>query len=520
MDRRRFLSKAGKTGIALATLPGVVDSFSVRALAHGNDALDRLLGTGDRILVLIQMAGGNDGLNTIVPITIDKYYTDRPSIAIPKSSTLRLTDDLGWHPAMAGFRDAFDDGRLAVVQGVTYPNPDRSHFRGTDIWLTATDADVFASTGWMGRYLETLAPGYPATLPDHPLAIQIGTSISLGLLGSQGSVGISFRDPDEFYRLVNTGSSEEVPASPSSDTPAGREIDFMRNVARSANVYAKVVKQAADKGTASVSYPTSDLGAKLKVVAQLISGGLSSRIYLLSWAGFNFDTHANQGGVAGTHANLLRELSEAVAAFMADMKAQGHDDRIAGMTFSEFGRRVMENGSQGTDHGTAAPLFVFGKHVNGGIYGKHPSLTDLDDRGDMLMQHDYRDIYASVLLQWLGAPATLAQNVLFKDFASTALPLFKSATSVNDTSRPASIGITSIGPNPAVDHVRIRVDVPPFSNANVVVRDMAGNAVRTTAVDAWAGTCDLDVRGLPQGSYVVTLTADRQTVHSFLTVSR
>lgn len=520
MDRRRFLRNAGRTGIALATLPGIVDSVSVQAMAKGNEALEQLLGTGDRILVLIQMAGGNDGLNTVVPVTIDNYYSNRPTIAIAAKDTLRINDDLGWHPAMTGFRDAFDAGNLAIVQGVTYPNPDRSHFRGTDIWLTATDADVFKSTGWMGRYLETLAPGYPATLPEHPLAIQIGSALSLGLLGSQGGVGITFRDPDEFYRLVNTGSADEVPAGATGDTPAGREIDFMRNVARAANVYAKVVKQAADKGKTTVTYPNSELGAKLKVVSQLISGGLSSRVYLLSWAGFNFDTHANQGGAAGVHANLLRELSESVTAFMADMKAQGHDDRIAGMTFSEFGRRVMENGSQGTDHGTAAPLFLFGKHVNGGVYGSHPSLTDLDDRGDMLMRHDYRDIYASVLLQWLGAPTTLAQDVLFRDFSASALPIFNTSTGVHDTSRPAQARILSIGPNPAVDHVRIRVDVPPLSTASIVVRDMAGAAVCTASVDAWSGVCDINLRGLAQGSYVVTLLADRHVVHGFLTVRR
>ena len=433
---------------------------------------------------------------------------------------MRINDDLGWHPSRAGFRDVFDAGNLAIVQGVTYPNPDRSHFRGTDIWLTATDADVFKSTGWMGRYLESLAPGYPATLPEHTLAIQIGSALSLGLLGSQGGVGITFRDPEEFYRLANTGAVDEVPAGDIGDTPAGREIDFMRNVARAANVYAKVVKQAADKGKNTVSYPNSDLGSKLKVVSQLISGGLSSRVYLLSWAGFNFDTHANQGGTAGVHANLLRELSEAVTAFLADMKAQGHDDRIAGMTFSEFGRRVMENGSQGTDHGTAAPLFVFGKHVNGGVYGAHPSLTELDDIGDMLMRYDYRDVYASVLLQWLGAPSTLAQTVLFNDYSATALPIFNTATGVHDTSRPSSIRIVSMGPNPATDFVQVRVDVPPLSSAALVLRDMAGAVVRTVSVDAWTGVGHLDVRGCAAGTYMVTLTADRYTVHGFLTVRR
>lgn len=520
MDRRRFLRNAGRTGIALATLPGVVDSFSVRALAHGHDALDRLLGAGDRVLVLIQMAGGNDGLNTVIPVTNGRYYDNRPSIAVPKASTHRINDTLGWHPSMTGFRDLFDAGNMAIVQGVTYPNPDRSHFRGTDIWLTATDADVFKSTGWLGRYLETLAPGYPTTLPEHPLAIQIGTSQSLGLLAEQGPVGISFRDPDEFYRLVNTGGSDEVPPGDIDDTPAGREVDFMRTIARSANVYARVVKSAADKGTAATTYPNTDLGAKLKVVAQLISGGLTSRVYLVSWANNNFDTHANQGGATGAHANLLGDLSSSVAAFMADLKQQGLDERVTGMTFSEFGRRVSENGSQGTDHGTAAPLFVFGKHVNGGVYGNDPDLVDLDEIGDLKMQHDYRDVYASVLLQWFGATGTLAQDVLFRDFSQSALPLFDGTVGVQEDRPSSTVGIRSITPNPASDVVDVRVDVAPFATAGITVRDMQGRVVRTVSVDSWAGSARLDVRGLAQGTYVVTVDADRTSVHGVFHVRR
>lgn len=520
INRRRFLRNAGRTGIAVATLPGIVDSMSMRALAQGTDELDKLLGASDRILVLIQMAGGNDGLNTVVPVTDPKYYDNRPSISLRKEDTHRINDTLGWHKSMSGFRDLYDAGNIAVVQGVTYPNPDRSHFRGTDIWLTATDTDVFKSTGWLGRYLSTFAPNYPTVLPEHPLAIQIGTSISLGLLVDQGPIGISFRDPDEFYRLVNTGASEEVPPGDVEDTPAGREVEFMRNIARSANVYARVIKEAADKGATAQQYPTTDLGAKLKVVSQLISGGLKSRVYLVSWANNNFDTHANQGGAAGAHANLLGDLSTSVAAFMADLKTQGLDERVTGMTFSEFGRRVAENGSQGTDHGTAAPLFVFGTSINGGVYGNNPSLTDLDERGDLLMQNDYRDVYASILLQWFGSSNSLAQDVLFRDFSKTALPIFNGRVSVRNTEKQTSCAITSITPNPAVDVATVRVDVAPFADAGLVVTDMQGRTVRTVQVDSWGGVANIDVQGLAQGTYVISLTADRNTVHGFLQVRR
>lgn len=521
MNRRRFLRAAGTSGLALATLPAVVDSFTVRALAAGDGGLDRLLAGSDRILILIQLQGGNDGLNTAVPYADPLYYKRRPNIAIPAHQALRIDDTLGWHPSLSGFDDLYKDGKLALVQGVTYPNPDRSHFRGTDIWLTATDADVFGSTGWVGRYLQTLAPGYPQELPPHPLAVQIGTSLSLGLLGGNGPMGISFRDPDEFYRLVNTGATDEVPAAPSSDTPAGREVSFMRSIARSADVYARVVKDTADRGTIGTTFPTTDIGAKLRVVSQLIAGGLQSRVYLVSWANNNFDTHADQGGVTGNHARLLRELGDAVGALMAEMKRQGLQEKVAGMTFSEFGRRVAENGSQGTDHGTAAPLFVFGQHVDGGkVFGRNPDLQNLDERGDLLMQYDYRHVYASVLLQYFGESQTTAQNVLLRDFSQQALPLFHVPVSVQDDGQGMRCGFRSVSPNPASTTVQVRVDCEPFADAGLRVSDMQGRFVRAVPVDAWSGIATFDVQGMSPGTYLLTLHADRATMHTFLTVSR
>ena len=526
LHRRSFLKSVAKSGIAVATLPTMIDSLSVQALAGGDPRLETLLEEQDRILVLIQMAGGNDGLNTVIPHSDPLYYGGRPTIAIPKNKTLRINDTLGWHPALAGFRSLYDEGRLAIVQGVTYPNPDRSHFRSTDIWLTATDASVMGSTGWVGRYLQTLAPSYPMELPSHPLAVQIGNATSLGLLGTSGPMGISFRDPDEFYRLVNGGGGAgEVPSSAQSDTPAGREIAFMRNIARSADVYANVVKEANDKsGTPSVTFPTTDIGAKLKVVSQLINGGLRSRIYLISWANNNFDTHASQTSTddptLGLHASLLRELGDAVAAFMQEMKNRGHGERVAGMTFSEFGRRVHENGSVGTDHGTAAPLFVFGAKVDGGVvHGANPDLVNLDDIGDLLMQYDYRDVYASVLLQWFGTATNSAQQVLYRDFSARAPRLFAGAPVPVHEPRQSDVFV-HVGPNPATDIVVVRVNVSANEDATITISDVRGVQHRGVRVDSWTGVCQLDVTGLSAGTYVLSCHRGRSVTHTTLSISR
>jgi uncharacterized protein (DUF1501 family) len=516
MKRRNFLGAVGAAGFAVSALPTMVDRFAVKALAGGGSPLHRLLGASDRILVLIQLQGGNQ-----------MYYDARPRISIAKNKTIALTDSLGWHPAMSGFNDVYQSGKMAVIQGVTYPNPDRSHFRGTDIWLTATDPEVFGTSGWIGRYLDTLAPDYPQVLPPSPLAVQIGTSLSLGLQGPKGAMGVSFRDPEEFYRIVNSGGSiEEIPSADYGDTPAGREVRFMRDVAKSADVYASVVKNAADSAqTSAIAYPNTDIGGKLRVVSQLISGGLQSKVFLVSWANNNFDTHANQVNAGdptvGAHANLLRELSDAVSAFMKDMKALGLEDRVAGMTFSEFGRRVAENGSIGTDHGTAAPLFVFGSQVNGAVYGNDPDLENLDNRGDMLMQYDYRDIYASVLLQWFAEPNSLAAEVLYRDFSSTALPLFKTPTSVREEGgRDRILHIRSISPNPASTDVIVKVDIGPFSHAGLDVITLDGRRLASVPVDAFSGTARFSVSALPAGAYVLSLRTEGVAAHSILHVQR
>ena len=516
MKRRDFLRTSVGAGIALSALPALGPN-PMQALAYSPAlrAMQKIAAATDRIFVLIQLSGGNDGLNTLVPIENNLYYNarkyDTVDIAIPKSSTLPLTSTLGWHPAMAGMRDLYNEGRIAIVQGVTYPNPNRSHFRGTDIWLTATDAEVFESTGWIGRYLETQYPQYPDVLPKDPMAVQIGSSVSLGFQSDKGNLGVVFRDPEEFYALVGQNGIPLWPEAP--DTPAGDELEYIRLIAEASNLYSKRVKEAADAGSNVATYPDSNLASSLKIVANLISGGLDTRFYLVSIRGNAFDTHNNQGGVAGTHASLLEELSAAVKTFLEDLDALGHGDRVAGMTFSEFGRRVQANGSNGTDHGAAAPLFVFGNKVLGNrIHGSDPDLVNLDDRGDLLMQYDYRQIYASALAQWFSAPQNEIQSLLFGEFST--LPLFEELPSTSVADPAAAVFALHNYPNPVAGGTTIEYTLPAPAYITLSVLDMQGRVVsRLSSGERGAGThkVPFSAGALPAGTYFYRLESGRHS---------
>lgn len=524
MKRREFLEHSS-LGLALASLVTGLSGVRIKALALSPTlrTLEQLTSTSDRVFVLIQLTGGNDGLNTIVPVENPLYYQARPTLAIPKSQTLPLSDSLGWHPSLRGFRELFADGRLAIVQNVTYPNPDRSHFRGTDIWLTATDSDVFKSSGWVGRFLETLTPNFPEQLPDEPLAVQIGTTLSLGFQGNRGSLGITFRDPDSFYSLVDQqgGASlyDEAPA-----TFGGSELEFVRTVERSSQLYSQAVKRAADRQkTNTVTYPTDNpLAQSLRIVARLVAGGLSTKFYLVSIGGNTFDTHINQGALTGTHPQLLQQLGDAVKLFLDDCRGLGIADRVVGMTFSEFGRRVMENGSRGTDHGTAAPLFVFGEQVLGGqILGHDPDLATLDSRGDLLMEFDYRQVYAAALLQWFGSPLNTFQAVLFREFSP--LPLFQRASAVETWEDAGLVQSLTITPNPCTTYAVLTVTLPTPARVSLTTYDSNGRRLATIDAgehNAGLGTFTLPTERLAAGTYFVKVTAGRRQAMKALFVVR
>ncbi|MBT3601542.1 MAG: DUF1501 domain-containing protein [Candidatus Latescibacteria bacterium] len=393
MNRRKFLKRVSQSSAGFA-----LGGFLTRAYGTAN-AVGPLAATAlsqtDRILVIIRLDGGNDGLNTLVNFEDPAYYKARPTVNIKKEAALKLTDTQGLHPALTGFKELHDEGKMLALQGVGYPNPNRSHFRSTDIWMTASDTDEYLSHGWLGRYLESQTPGFPETLPEHPLAVDIGPVLSLSLLGQNGAMGIALNNPKQFVRLVEQGN--QIIDDGKIPTPAGFELDFIRRVNFESLQYSKQVKGAAEVGANKIAYPDSSLSDQLALVARLVAGGLQSKIFLVSQRGY--DTHANQLYRQNT---LMTELNDAVTAFTQDLNALGLQDRVMGMTLSEFGRRIKENGSSGTDHGTTAPMFFFGPQLNAGIYGAAPDLDNPDSRGDFVYDVHFRQAYASVLNQWFG----------------------------------------------------------------------------------------------------------------------
>lgn len=419
MKRRNFLKS-----LPVLSLPGVIPGFSMHALA-GRSLLSMLPAVNtDRVLVMIQFAGGCDGLNMVFP---RDQYTNlanaRSNIIIPESSILTLegSDVTGLHPKMSEFRNMFNDGNVSIVQSVAYANQNFSHFRSTDIWMSGSDSNEVLSTGWAGRYLEYEYPGAPNGYPngdmEDPLAIQIGNSVSQVFWGNDGVLGYSLENTNSFYNLVN-GIQDPAP-----DTYYGDELSYIRQVAQSANAYANSIQAASNNVTQQYSgYPSGNsLADHLKIVARLIKGGLKTRLYLVTLSGF--DTHSNQVNTSdrttGTHPNILEKFSKAVHAFYQDLKFLQIDERVMGMTFSEFGRRVKSNASVGTDHGIAAPLFLFGTNVNGGIIGTNPVIPAVADTNtNVPMQFDYRQIYSTVLKDWFCAPAQ-EMNTIFDETWTT-----------------------------------------------------------------------------------------------------
>jgi len=420
MERRKFLQHS----IPLATLlPGVLSGYSVKALS-ANTLMQMAMMPAfetDHVLVIVQLTGGNDGLNTVIPLDIySNYYNARTNIAIPENKVLRLNGvtNCGLNPAMAGIQSLYNDGKVRLVQAVGYPQPNFSHFRATDIWMSASDSNVTLDTGWAGRYLNTQYSNYPngyptVEMPD-PLAIQIGATTTLTCQGPVVNMGMSITDPSSFYNLVN-GVQDPV-----TNDAMGYELNYIRNIARQTNKYALRIKDAASAVPQQVTYPNNNsLADQLKIVARLIKGGLKTRIYMVSYG--SFDTHSLQVNATdtttGTHAALLGNVSNAIKAFMDDLAFLGVDNRVMGMTYSEFGRRIKSNASGGTDHGAAAPMFLFGKNVKGGVSGNSPAIPTAATVNDNIpFQYDFRSVYASVLQQWFCADATNLQSVTLKNF--------------------------------------------------------------------------------------------------------
>jgi uncharacterized protein (DUF1501 family) len=360
----------------------------------------------DHTLVVIQLGGGNDGLNTVIPYGTREYYTKRPQIAIGapgKSKTnngnaleIPNADGYGLHPNLTGLLELMDNGQAAIVQGVGYPNPNRSHFTSTDIWHTGNHSGQ--GYGWLGRYFDNTCSG----TADPKGSIAIGNKSPLALHGKTQKA-VNF-ETEELFRWAGSSSSTSLEETYDDinrkETIQGvqedSQLDFLLRTSLDAQVSSDRIRAAVSKSPL-VSYPDGELSQQLRLISSMIRADLPTRVYYASLGGF--DTHANQ---LNGHANLMRQLGGALNAFQKDLGKQGNTGKVMTMVFSEFGRRVAQNGSNGTDHGTAAPMFLIGDNVQSGLLGKHPSLTKLDE-GDLMYNTDFREVYASVLEDWMGA---------------------------------------------------------------------------------------------------------------------
>lgn len=430
VSTRRVFLQRGLTLLAVApTVPSFIDQ-TVMALAQPNDlkAVQQASGTDGKVLVVVQLSGGNDGLNTVVPFADDAYHKARPAIRHDAAKVLKVNDYLGLHPNLAPLKGLYDDGRMSIIQGVGYPNPNRSHFRSMDIWHSAQPDKEQAASGWVGRFFDNTCAG-----EDPHVGVAIGGQLPLAMQGEKIRP-LSFDRPENYryngkdaeaYLALNNARPEgpfasAEPVRPSATPKIARagkrpveavtsdqQLDFLHRTAMDAQVSSDAILRLTKGTRPEASYPRNEFGNSLQTVAAMIRGGLPTRVYYVSLGGF--DTHA---GERGRHDQLMQQLADGVGAFWNDMKKSGCDERVLMLTFSEFGRRVQQNASGGTDHGAAAPMFLFGPAVKQGIVGRHPSLTDLD-QGDLKYNVDFRSVYATVLQNWLE---TASKPILGQQF--------------------------------------------------------------------------------------------------------
>lgn len=526
MKRRNFL----KSIPSLAGASFALNNIPVRVMAEQSHFL-RLAeqSDNDRVMVIIQLHGGNDGLNTVIPVEqYDLYYNRRANIAIPAKNSIRKyipldqtlagPDQVGLHPDMIGAKDLYDRGRMAIVQGVSYPNNNGSHFRGRDIWFMGGGFDDYYSSGWVGRYLQQeFAPQtYPDDFPNDtmkdPLAIEIGSDVSL-IFHQQGNIPTSVSlpgNPQGFANLVDTleGFEDKLidprgkPPAFLDNSPYGKELNWILGLEDKSEDYAqRLLEVYNNAGEPSVTYPekypfnapssslTNRLAPQLELVARLIAGGAKTKVFLVRIGGF--DTHAEQvesyDPTMGAHAALMYHLSSAMNAFQADLRARGIEDRVLSVTTSEFGRRINSNGSYGTDHGTGGPMFIFGKGVQPGVLGTNHDLSS--NQGNIAMQHDYRQVFANLLKDWmLVDEQTISNDIFFGNFINgpkedgtgnyEALPLAQQQITSVAGFFNQRFGLDNAFPNPAIDFTTIGFTINTRSRVTIQLIDNKGQLVR------------------------------------------
>jgi uncharacterized protein (DUF1501 family) len=554
MKRRDFIQK-----LSLATIPLTLGGVPIRTLAENAFTRMAQQSTNDRVLVILQMHGGNDGMNAIIPVEkYDQYYSVRANIAIPAKnsvrkmipldSTLATDAQVGLHPDMFAMKALYDEARVCLVQGVSYKNNNGSHFRGRDISFMGGSFDDYFSSGWVGRYLQQeFAPKvYPRDFPNpemlDPLAIEMGSDVSL-IFHQEGNIptSISLNDPQSFANLVDTleGFKDEgvdprgKPPAALNNSPYGKELNWILGLEDKSENYADRLYDVYKKSSPStVPYPETypfnapkgsyhnGLTPQLKLVARLLDGGgagqgVKTKVFLVKIGGF--DTHAQQvesyDPTMGSHAALMYHISTAMKAFQDDLRARGLEDRVLTVTTSEFGRRIHSNGSYGTDHGTGGPMFIFGMGVQPGVVGKVPDLT----KDNVEMQFDYRQVYANLLRDWMLVDESKINNdIFFKNFLSgpkeegtgnyTPLPLATQVISgVQESFISDRFTLLDCYPNPAKESSSFGFKINSTRQVALSLLDNSGKLVKSIldeereAGEHWVKT---DLSDVKPGLYI------------------
>ncbi len=464
----------------------------------------------DRVLVLIRLKGGNDGLNTIVPVgDYGTYSSLRPTVAIPKSDLIGLSPEFGIPNYMGSLQELWQGGQMKVVHSVGYPNQNLSHFRSSDIWATASNANEVVQDGWLGRYLSDEFPDFLTNPPAIPPAVQIGGTGSLVFKEGLNNLSVIVNNPEQLFEIAQNGALYDTQAVP--ECLVGDQLSFLRSVANATFIYAGIIKEAYDAGANSVDYSTQ-LGQQLSLVARLIRGNLGTKLYMVELEGF--DTHANQNNF---HPNLVNNLSEAVSDFFADLESAGLADKVLAMTFSEFGRRIEQNGSNGTDHGAAAPLMLFGGGLNGnGFVGTAPDLEDLDNVGNLKHHTDFREIYATLLENWLCLDASTVDGVLGENFDRIG-DLGLDCTGIVSAEEAQKPSIRHEARYDKNGEILLHYTLPYSTHVRVDIHNLSGQLVQTLVNDyQLSGTHQVTFAPsnyrLPIGQYLYRIVANGTAV--------
>ena len=512
-DRRGFLRTLGMAGAGAISFGN--STLSVVESPLLNQALSDAY--SDRILVLIRLKGGNDGLNTIVPLyDFDLYANKRPKIHIPQNNLYKLNDNHGIPNFMNAVAPMWGEGAMKVIQGVGYENQNLSHFKSSEIWATTTpDSEI--SSGWMGRYYEGKYGDYMNNPPEKPLAIQIGGGGNMIFDGDLTTYSFSVSSPQRLKRVAENGTlfdNQNI-----STNFHGQQVSFLREASNTTFRYASVINQAYEKSRAFDSYANDNFDLQMSLVSRFIKGGLGTKVYMVSLGGF--DTHANQ---PVRHESLMSRLSKAIQTFYKDLSDYGVADKVLSMTFSEFGRRVAENGSSGTDHGSAAPIMLFGPALNGnGFIGEHPNLRALDKKGNMASSVDFRAVYASVLTDWLCADAVDVSNAI----SSPKLELLGLGLGCDGSEKLPITEDPFLPLHAAVNGdqgVSLYLSINEYSNVEINVFDVLGRKVgNTISSDLNSGKHNLSLidtatQPFPPGQYFykITLNGEKTYSKSFL----